>query len=99
MRLGVILLNFGEPEHATLAEVVPFLERIFTTNASLEGNPTPEQVRARSRELAERRAPRYHRASAQASPPREADRRRFGAAGARVGTHLLRRPPREVEVE
>ena len=57
MRLGVIMLNFGEPEHPTLEEVVPFLERIFTTNASLEGNPTPEQIRARSRELAERRAP------------------------------------------
>jgi protoporphyrin/coproporphyrin ferrochelatase len=57
MKIGVILLNFGEPEHPTEAEVIPFLERIFTTNASLEGNPTPEQVRARSHELAVRRAP------------------------------------------
>jgi protoporphyrin/coproporphyrin ferrochelatase len=57
MKIGVILLNFGEPEEPTLAEVVPFLERIFATNASLEGDPTPEEVRARSRELAERRAP------------------------------------------
>jgi len=57
MKLGVILLNFGEPEHATEAEVVPFLERIFTTNASLEDASTPEQVRARSHELAVRRAP------------------------------------------
>jgi ferrochelatase len=55
--IGVLLLNFGEPEHATLEEVVPFLERIFLTNASLEGSLTPEQARARSRELAERRAP------------------------------------------
>jgi ferrochelatase len=57
MKLGVILLNFGEPEHATSAEVVPFLERIFTTNASLEDDANAGQVRARSRELAERRAP------------------------------------------
>jgi protoporphyrin/coproporphyrin ferrochelatase len=57
MKTGVILLNFGEPEHATEAEVVPFLERIFATNASLEDATTPEQVRARSHELAVRRAP------------------------------------------
>jgi protoporphyrin/coproporphyrin ferrochelatase len=57
MKIGVILLNFGEPEHATEAEVIPFLERIFATNASLEAHETPEQVRARSRELAVRRAP------------------------------------------
>jgi ferrochelatase len=54
---GVVLLNFGEPEQATPDQVIPFLERIFTTNASLEGDPSPEQIRARSRELAERRAP------------------------------------------
>jgi protoporphyrin/coproporphyrin ferrochelatase len=57
MKIGVILLNFGEPAHPTMDEVVPFLERIFTVNASLEGNPTPEQIRARSRQLAEARAP------------------------------------------
>lgn len=57
MKIGVILLNFGEPEQATMADVVPFLERIFTTNASLEGDPSPAEIRARSRELAERRAP------------------------------------------
>ncbi len=57
MKLGVILLNFGEPEDATPAAVVPFLERIFLTNASLEGELSPAQVRVRSRELAERRAP------------------------------------------
>lgn len=57
MRTGVVLLNFGEPEHATEAEVVPFLERIFATNASLEEDATPEQARARSAELARRRAP------------------------------------------
>jgi protoporphyrin/coproporphyrin ferrochelatase len=57
MKIGVILLNFGEPAHATMEEVVPFLERIFAMNASLEGDATPEQARARSRQLAEARAP------------------------------------------
>lgn len=57
MKTGVILLNFGEPEHATEAEVVPFLERIFTVNASLDASVTSEQVRARSADLARRRAP------------------------------------------
>ena len=57
MKLGVILLNFGEPERPVMDEVVPFLERIFTTNASLEGDVSPERVRSRSRELAEKRAP------------------------------------------
>jgi protoporphyrin/coproporphyrin ferrochelatase len=54
---GVLLLNFGEPEHTTLEAVVPFLEKIFLTNARLMGTATPEQVRARSRQLAEERAP------------------------------------------
>ncbi len=57
MILGVVLLNFGEPADATLAAVVPFLERIFLTNASLEGAAAPEAVRARCHELAVRRAP------------------------------------------
>jgi ferrochelatase len=54
---GVILLNFGEPETTELDEVVPFLERIFLTNASLEGELPKETVRTRSHELAVRRAP------------------------------------------
>jgi ferrochelatase len=57
MRTGVVLLNFGEPATASLREVVPFLERIFTTNAALMGPATPAQVRERSRRLAEERAP------------------------------------------
>jgi protoporphyrin/coproporphyrin ferrochelatase len=57
MKIGVILLNFGEPEHATEPEVIAFLERIFTVNASLEGDVTPDAIRARSHELAVRRAP------------------------------------------
>jgi ferrochelatase len=57
MSAGVILLNFGEPEQPTEEAVVPFLERIFATNASLEGRLTAEQARARSRALALERAP------------------------------------------
>jgi protoporphyrin/coproporphyrin ferrochelatase len=57
VKTGIILLNFGEPETPTPEAVVPFLERIFTTNASLEGNPTADEIRARSRFLAEQRAP------------------------------------------
>ena len=57
MTIGVTLLNFGEPSEATLEAVVPFLERIFLTNASLEGQAAPEAVRARCHELAQRRAP------------------------------------------
>jgi ferrochelatase len=57
MTTGVVLLNFGEPEHPTEAAVVPFLERIFTLNAALEDDTDAETVRARSHELALRRAP------------------------------------------
>ena len=56
MKIGVLLLNFGEPEHATMEEVVPFLERIFLLNSSLERRGSDE-VRRRARELAEERAP------------------------------------------
>lgn len=59
MKIGVLLLNFGEPEKPTMESVVPFLERIFSVNAPLMGqaNPTEAEVRARSRALAEARAP------------------------------------------
>jgi protoporphyrin/coproporphyrin ferrochelatase len=57
MRIGVLLLNFGEPESYDHETVVAFLERIFVVNAPLMGSATPEQVRARSRQLAEDRAP------------------------------------------
>jgi ferrochelatase len=57
MRTAVLLLNFGEPEHATLAAVVPFLERIFTLNAVLEGRAPDEAARERARALAASRAP------------------------------------------
>ena len=57
MKTAVLFLNFGEPEQATSAEVVPFLERIFLMNAALEGNQAAEQQRARAHELALKRAP------------------------------------------
>ena len=57
MRVGVILLNFGEPESPTEREVVDFLERIFFANADLEGATDEEARRIRSRQLAEHRAP------------------------------------------
>ncbi len=56
-RVGVVVINFGEPARPTMEEVVPFLERIFFTNAAIEGAATEEQRRERSRQLAARRAP------------------------------------------
>jgi protoporphyrin/coproporphyrin ferrochelatase len=57
MKTEILLLNFGEPEHPVPEEVIPFLERIFSLNAPLMGHATPEEVAARSRRLAEERAP------------------------------------------
>lgn len=56
MKTAILLLNFGEPEHPTMEEVVPFLERIFNINTSLEDKEGAE-ARARARKLAEMRAP------------------------------------------
>jgi ferrochelatase len=56
-RVGVVLLNFGEPENPTLDEVTPFLERIFQANAPLERTTVEASRGARSRELAAARAP------------------------------------------
>ena len=53
MKIGVLMLNFGEPENPTLDEVIPFLERIFARNASLESGKGSD----RARKLAEARAP------------------------------------------
>jgi len=55
--IGVILLNFGEPETASLEEAVPFLERIFYSNSSLEPDMSSDGIRQRAHELAVRRAP------------------------------------------
>jgi ferrochelatase len=57
MKTGVLVVNFGEPESASLEEVVPFLERIFLSNAGLEAGKPPEAALLRSRQLAEARAP------------------------------------------
>ena len=54
MKVGVLILNFGEPENATLEEGVPFLERIFARNASLEPGKSAE---SRAHKLAKDRAP------------------------------------------
>lgn len=54
--LAVVTLNFGEPSSTERAEIVAFLERIFNINASLE-DASGEAARARSRQLAEQRAP------------------------------------------
>jgi ferrochelatase len=56
MSLGLLFINFGEPDEPTIEKVTSFLERIFLRNASLEGH-TDEAARARSRELARQRAP------------------------------------------
>lgn len=57
MKTGVMVLNFGEPEEATKETVEPFLERIFLANAGLGGPSTPEESAARSKKMAEARAP------------------------------------------
>lgn len=57
MRTGIVVLNFGEPENATFEEVIPFLEKIFMINASLEDLGAYERAQARSRQLAAERAP------------------------------------------
>ena len=56
MTTAVLLLNFGEPEHPVLEEVVPFLERIFMMNNNLEG-AAGDAARARAQKLAQMRAP------------------------------------------
>jgi protoporphyrin/coproporphyrin ferrochelatase len=56
MKTAILLLNFGEPENPTMEEVVPFLERIFSLNMSLE-EAAGAEARARVHKLAESRAP------------------------------------------
>jgi ferrochelatase len=56
MRTAVLLLNFGEPEHATVDEVVPFLQRIFQLNVGLEEHAA-QAAQERTRRMAEARAP------------------------------------------
>ncbi|WP_420616507.1 ferrochelatase [Candidatus Palauibacter sp.] len=56
-RPAVLLLNFGEPRGGDPGAVTRFLERIFLANARLEPHMDVAAARARSRELARRRAP------------------------------------------
>jgi len=53
-KVGVLVVNFGEPDEPVLAKVEPFLEKIFLQNAGLEPD---ESARARARQLAQDRAP------------------------------------------
>ncbi len=53
-KIGVLVINFGEPDEPILEKVEPFLERIFLQNGGLEPN---ESVRARAKQLAADRAP------------------------------------------
>jgi ferrochelatase len=56
VKVGVLVVGFGEPDQAVPDKVEPFLERIFLQNRSLEGQEGQAAV-ARARELARRRAP------------------------------------------
>jgi ferrochelatase len=56
MSIGVLFVNFGEPDEPTLEKATAFLERIFRQNAPLEGHGA-EAALARTRELARNRAP------------------------------------------
>ena len=57
MTTALTVLNFGEPAEPDREVVVEYLTRIFYNNASLEDAETEEEALARSRQLAERRAP------------------------------------------
>ncbi|MEX2467243.1 MAG: ferrochelatase [Gemmatimonadota bacterium] len=53
-KVGLLVVNFGEPNEPVPEKVEPFLERIFLQNAGLEPD---ESVLARARQLAADRAP------------------------------------------
>lgn len=53
-KVGVLVINFGEPDEPTMERVVPFLERIFLQNAGLEPD---EAAVTRAHQLAVDRAP------------------------------------------
>jgi len=55
-RIGLLFINFGEPDQPTLDKVEPYLERIFLQNTDLEGHAADAAV-ARAKQLASRRAP------------------------------------------
>lgn len=53
-KIGVLVVNFGEPDEPVPEKVVPFLERIFQQNSGLEPSASG---RARARQLASERGP------------------------------------------
>jgi ferrochelatase len=55
-KIGVLVVNFGEPDEPTLERVRPYLERIFLQNVDLEHHRAVAAT-ARARELATARAP------------------------------------------
>jgi protoporphyrin/coproporphyrin ferrochelatase len=57
MKIGVLVINFGEPAEPTLETVRTYLERIFLQNMSLEHHLSDDAVHRRMRQLAESRAP------------------------------------------
>lgn len=64
MRIGVLVINFGEPAEATTEQVQAYLERIFLQNTPLERHEGTAAL-ARARQLAAARAPslveEYHK--------------------------------------
>lgn len=56
MSTGILVLNFGEPDEATVEKAQAYLERIFLQNAGLEGHADAAAI-ARARQLARDRAP------------------------------------------
>lgn len=55
-KVGVLVVNFGEPEDLSLGVVTEYLERIFLQNVDLEDHRAEAAV-ARAKQLAARRAP------------------------------------------
>lgn len=55
-KLGILVVNFGEPAESTLEVVQAYLERIFLQNVDLEDHEAEAAVQ-RARQLAARRAP------------------------------------------
>lgn len=56
-RIGVLVINFGEPADPTVDTVRTYLERIFLQNMSLEHHLVDDARHHRVRQLAEARAP------------------------------------------
>ena len=56
-RVGVLVINFGEPAEPTIDAVQPYLKRIFLQNFDLEHHRAEEAL-ARAEQLASDRAPR-----------------------------------------